>query len=120
LVRDDGFNPNQVDGFLSDFKKTIEFAALKFDSEEEDDVSEQDFVDRVVSKVSAGAGTSQDQLKQHKPSLVSTSFPIPLRKQKQAVIAFSALPLDKADLELLKKWIDLMADNLTEGTFDLS
>ena len=41
-------------------------------------------------------------------------FPIPLKKQNQATIGFARLPLEKADLQVLKQWIDLMAENLTE------
>jgi hypothetical protein len=53
------------------------------------------------------------------PSVGSANtFPIPLRKQNQAMLSFARMPLEKSDLELLKKWIDLMEENLTEALPD--
>ena len=42
---------------------------------------------------------------------LAESFPITLKDKKKAVLSFSGLPIKKADIELLKKYIDLMAEN---------
>ena len=49
---------------------------------------------------------------------LANSFPIPLKNKNQAILSFASLPLDKDDLERLKKWIDLFESNLTEPPED--
>ena len=44
----------------------------------------------------------------------SNSFPITLKNQNLAMLSFDQLPVDESDIELLKKWIDLFKENLTE------
>jgi hypothetical protein len=39
------------------------------------------------------------------------SFPITFKNNKEATLTFSSLPVNRSDLELLKKYIDLMSDN---------
>jgi hypothetical protein len=41
-------------------------------------------------------------------------FPIPLSKRKTAVLAFESLPVEKKDIEAIKKWLDLFTESLTE------
>lgn len=115
LVRDEGFNPKQVDVFLADFRRTIELAGLEFGTRStEEEMQDSQSTRQDQAGHPAGAKTFPSVLATlGKPTLAS-SFPIPLRKQNQAVIGFSRLPLDKSDLDLLKQWIDLMAENLTE------
>ncbi|MDD5560275.1 hypothetical protein [Candidatus Methylomirabilis sp.] len=116
LVRVDGFNPKQVDGFLDDFKRTLEFAGLHFDWEEleEGEMLEQSRVDQGAKSVVSKSAAPSSPSSQIKVAVLANSFPILLKKQNQAMIGFARLPLDKADLQLLKQWIDLMAENLTE------
>ncbi|MEE8329983.1 MAG: hypothetical protein V3R54_08650 [Thermodesulfovibrionia bacterium] len=42
------------------------------------------------------------------------SFHIPLSKGRKAAIAFETLPIDKQDIENIKKWLDLFTGTLTE------
>jgi len=52
--------------------------------------------------------------KDESPKIISDlaeSFPVTLKDKKKAVLSFSDLPIKKADIELLKNYIDLMAEN---------
>ena len=42
---------------------------------------------------------------------LAESFPITLKGKKRAVLSFSSLPIKKEDINLIKKYLDLMADN---------
>ena len=53
------------------------------------------------------------------PAPLSHSFPIPLKFHNQAVLSFGSLPVDKDDLDRIKKWIELFEFNLTEPTEEL-
>lgn len=122
LVRVDGFNPKQVDGFLADFKRTLEFAGLDFRQEEleEEEALEQGRIDQGANSAVSKSAAPSSSSSQTKVAALANSFPILLKKQNQAVIGFARLPLDKADLHLLKQWIDLMAENLTEASSEES
>ena len=47
-----------------------------------------------------------------------TSFPIPLKYKNQAMLTLGSLPIDRDDLERIKKWIDLFGSHLTEPIED--
>jgi len=40
-------------------------------------------------------------------------YPIPLSKGKTAVISFEVLPVEKKDIDAIKKWLDLFGESLT-------
>ncbi len=112
LIDQFNFNKNQVQGFLHDFRRTMEFAGVR-PGEGDAPLPEGEVkMDQPNQSVQTRSGSLSVQ--GGKPNLLINSFPIPLRKQNMATIMFSKLPLDKADLDLLKKWIDLMQANLTE------
>jgi len=52
--------------------------------------------------------------KDHLAPKGAQSFPIPLSRGKKAVIMFEALPVEKRDIEAIKKWLELFLDSLTE------
>jgi hypothetical protein len=105
LIKDEDFHPKHVDNFLADFRKTLAFAGL-----EPIPPGKQ-----VTDQYSSQPVTKQPSLTQSVQGQLANAFPIPLKRQNQAMISFGSLPLEKADLDLLKKWIDLMAENLTEA-----
>jgi hypothetical protein len=174
LIDRHNFNPNQVAGFLKDFKNTIEFAglssedtgerlkigdyvrwesqgAIQFESKRITGVSDDGnfaFIEGSntglpmdqLMKVTASHGEEAAAASSNNPfaglrpqaitphtgawsgpgrtsgTMVSTNtFPIPLKRQNQAMLSFARMPLEKSDLELLKSWIDLMGENLTEA-----
>jgi len=114
LIREDRFNPNQVDGFLTDFRKTVAFAGLQFGSDEKEEMTERNAVDTAGERITPRTGELSASGRLPKVSSTGSSFTILLKKQNQATIGFSRLPLEKSDLETIRSWIDLMADNLAE------
>ncbi len=113
LISEQNFNPKQVDGFLYDFRRTLEFVGLQPGESYEPVLGDEVKMDQPTQPVQrpSGGGTPPPAIRR-----LLNEFPIPLRKQNMATIAFNKLPLDKADLLLLKQWIDLMEANLTEPT----
>lgn len=118
LVRDYGFNDKAVESFLHDFFKTLDYADLRHGAPLHQVAVHDDLrVGGTVEMATAGnrpRGPVVTSPYLHNAAL-SITYPIPLRKQNQATISFARMPLEKGDLELLKKWIDLMEDNLTEA-----
>lgn len=121
LIKEYEFNPDKVDGFLSDFRKTIEYAnlaggaesPLKKDIKEEKhpDVAWQMFmgsqnIKKEDTKIQKEEGSMQE-------TLGAQFFPIPLSKMKKAVISFQTLPIEKGDIIKIKKWLDLFSYSLT-------
>lgn len=114
LISKYGFNPTRVDDFIAIFRKTISFAGLTgglgIDVHEDVKVSdEQGFVLKGV----------EDNMKAKVPlaeisSHIQKSYPIPLSKGKNAAIVFESLPVEKKDIEALRKWLEFYSDNLTE------
>lgn len=128
LVREYGFNESVVDSFLLDFYETLRYAELHSDSSS---LALRDEMNEGASGNLPLSGTVMAMVKRapsamnaptaYAPAIGSANtFPIPLRKQNQAVISFARMPLDKKDIELLKGWIDLMEENLTEPSEDIS
>ncbi len=139
LIAEQNFNPKQVDAFIDNFRKTLHFAGLlnEYDSESGRELYDQDslnetmdsMMDDLGSQGNQAAGTHVasnalcapyevlQQASTSQPALTK-SFPIPLKNQNQAVLSFSKLPVDRSDLDLLKKWIDLLESNLTEQKED--
>lgn len=56
----------------------------------------------------------QKQTPDRNLAMSGTVFPIPLSKRKQAAIAFETLPVEKKDIEAIKKWLELFEESLTE------
>jgi len=107
LISEENFNPKQVNGFLSDFRKTLAYAGLAHAESGEPIPEGRMTMDQPGQSVN---------LRPNVPGAfqrLANSFPIPLRNQNQAVLTFNKLPVDEADLEVIKKWIELLKGNLT-------
>lgn len=115
LIKDYGFNPRKVDGFIKDYRSTIAFAGLTEaigpEQEEELDVKERSHMGEhgappvIRSRPSKGSTAVA----------IGQSFPIPLSKGKKAAINFESLPVEMKDIEVIKSWLELFADSLTES-----
>ncbi len=103
LINEYKFNPGKVDSFIKIFRKTINFAGLSGDLEETIDM-ENGPSQQVMTGIQPQ--TSKKVLPQF-----GKSFPVTLRNNNEAILTFSSLPVEKSDLDLLKKYIDLMSDN---------
>ena len=125
LKVDHSFNPNSTKDFIRVFKSTMAFAKLYFSGKmasnninakepEMNDIdnvlidSRQDLTD--VQAVPLSQELRNEQ-KQQVINRLPEAFPITLKDDKKAVISFSSLPIKKADIELIKKYLDLMTDN---------
>lgn len=111
LIRDYEFNPDSVDDFLNSFRKTIAFAGL---TESQEIMNERNKTKEIngegkMSLPSLQAKGIGVQIKKQ-----SIPFPVPLSKGKMAIINFDSLPVEKKDIEIIKKWLDLFSDSLTE------
>jgi hypothetical protein len=110
LIDRHNFNPNQVDGFLNDFRKTIQFAGLTQDSEGEEQIEEempeQPRMDQPGQPVNPRTTPGAFQR-------LANSYPIPLKNQNQATLVFNKLPVEKDDLNKIKLWIELFEESLT-------
>lgn len=132
LVREQGFNDKVVDSFLNDFYQTLDFAGLRGEGSSqpvapvEREMKASDIltstggftfkpkIDYLFSKPLTGVSVFPTATAYAPDSGSRNTYPIPLKKHNQATISFARLPLDKGDLQTLKSWIELMADNLTE------
>ena len=112
LIDEYNFNPKQVDGFIGDFKKTIEFAGISPSEERKDEESmpegkqllDQPGQHRREAETPPKSGTGKETAKQ---------YAIPLKEGNEARIVFDRLPIEKDDLERIKKWIELFEPTLT-------
>lgn len=126
LVREYGFNDSVVETFLADFKATLEYVELETASSIIE-MSSNSRNETIAPNAGLLSMKSSSPILTKQPVTMMTptafapavasanTFPIPLRKQNQAMLSFARMPLEKSDLELLKKWIDLMEENLTEA-----
>lgn len=149
LIRGYGFNPRKVKGFIEDYRRTIDFADLYSDKEEDkqpldteetgDSVkkeiftnSRSEFIENLIklSETSpAVKGTTPLEKfwekglerREDKKEITAKahSYNIPLKSKNKAVITFDRLPVTNEDLNRLKQWIDLMEDPLTEESEDI-
>jgi hypothetical protein len=122
---DHGFNPKSIGDFINTFKSTMEFAKIYFSGEigENNIDTEEPEMNNIGNTPMGNIDSGQhnqitkpvveppkDDFSIIKKELLE-SFPITLKGNKKAVLSFSSLPIKKADIELIKKYLDLMADN---------
>lgn len=114
LIKEYKFNADKTEKFISTFKETMEFAGLIGDTtmQRAASLNPKTFVDDSELPVPK---QPQEGLKKN-PAMVGTIFPIPLSKRKQAAIAFETLPVEKKDIEAIKKWLELFEESLTEDS----
>jgi len=112
LLKEYRFHPDKVKGFISDFRKTIEFAGLSkgIEIKGKDDVKTRDDINVILS----GKEQGKTQIMENTTPIVSKTYPIPLSKGKNAAIIFETLPVEKKDIEAIRKWLEFYSDNLTE------
>jgi hypothetical protein len=109
LIRDYGFNAGSVDDFISTFKQTMEYANLI-----ENDGLQETTDETFKKEVQPGIGAKMQTIERDRSS-EQHMFPIPLSKRNQATIAFENLPVEKKDIDSIKKWLELFTDSLTEN-----
>jgi hypothetical protein len=111
LIRRYNFNPKMVNGLLSDFRRTIEFAGLfRTEAKNQEELTEN-HRGAGSAEIMPTSGTQRERGTTAK----GHAFPIPLMRQNKAVISFDRLPATEEDLERLKQWIDLMKVPLTDS-----
>lgn len=104
LIKDYEFNPESVDDFLTNFRRTIDFAGLS--AQAGDDIKVEDVAKVDMSKL-LPPKTGKDFVR-GSATLVQ-SFDVPLMEGSKATITFDKYPLEEADVELLKKWFEVYA-----------
>lgn len=105
LIREREFNPRQVDGFLRDFRATLEYAGLTVGGGKpvEEEMPEQPRIDQPGQPINSRPAQLMSRL--------AVAYPIPL-KNGEAMLSFSNLPVTEADIGKIRKWIDLFEDTL--------
>ena len=120
-----GFNPNAIKSFINVFKSTMEFAKIYFSgkvAENNLNIKEPDMNRLNDASIDNNKNfpeilpdhSDSEANKDESPKFINNlpeSFPITLKDKKKAVLSFSRLPIKRADIELIKKFLDLMADN---------
>lgn len=107
LIKDYGFNPDKVSNFINNFHSTLNYAEL---SEEEIEIDE---MATNLSNKSIEADAISTSLKVSGKTTIS--YPIPLSGGKNVALVFESLPIEKKDVEAIKKWLEYFSDNLTEN-----
>jgi hypothetical protein len=115
LIRDYEFNASSVDDFIINFRKTLEFAGLTTKTEEDGNKNDMNIEQQGKTPVGKVPVIPPKKPDIEKPAIVAKHYPIPLSKGMTAVIGFETLPVDKKDIEKIKKWLELFADELTEA-----
>lgn len=113
LIKDYKFNADKVDRFISNFRSTIDFAGLAA-TEEDMNKNDMDIAQHNEYRLPEVPVMPQKKTDIEKPANVAKHYPIPLSKGKTAVVGFETLPVDKKDIEAIKKWLELFSDSLTE------
>jgi hypothetical protein len=127
-----GFNPKSVNDFIRVFKLTMEFTKIYYSGkmvennintkEPEMNIrSSNPIVDekKLQYQEQINAITEQEKSKIYNYNKeIEESFNIILKGNKKAVLSFSSLPIQKADINLIKKYIDLMAENWAPDILD--
>lgn len=113
LIKDYKFNADKVDKFINNFRSTIEFAGL-MKTEEDRNRDDMD----IPSIPSTPEIPIVPEKNMERPAIVAKHYPIPLSKGKTAIIGFESLPVEKKDIDAIKKWLELFADSLTENKND--
>lgn len=113
LIKDYKFNADKVDRFITNFRSTIEFARLTAIEEDMGSGDVEHGLEQEQRSLPSRPAISQKPHMEDRPSLVAKHYPIPLSKGMTAVIGFESLPVDKKDIEKIKKWLDLFSDELT-------
>jgi hypothetical protein len=111
LIRRYNFNPKMVNGLLTDFRRTIEFAGLL----RPEGKKQEDYAENHREAGSAESIAPSGMQRESGITGKGHAFPIPLMKQNKALISFERLPVTEEDLERLKQWIDLMKVPLIES-----
>ncbi len=108
LIQEYGFNHKSVDDFIDKFKETIKFAELtQGEVQAEDGKEGQENMTGATGQPKIpcikvnGTGNTE----------ILKSYDIPLN-DNHATISFKNLPLDREDLEDLKRWIDFFGNKL--------
>ncbi len=116
LIKEHKFNPAKVNDFINNFRGTIEFAGLtgiEGIKEKEDMQDNGSDVTISADPIKATMKVSGTPVIDN-PTFAAKHYPIPLSKGKTAIIAFEELPIEKEDVENIKKWLDLFSGTLTE------
>lgn len=116
LIKDYGFHPDKVNNFLNNFRSTIAFADLLKKEEKIEDMQTND------SNITVNADPIKGTMEISGTPIIDNavpvgyqSFPVPLSKGRKAAITFESLPIEKEDVENIKKWLDLFSGTLTEA-----
>lgn len=116
LIFHHGFNENKVKIFIQNFKETLEFAQLNPEEYEEgqpeDESSEQE---REIGTNIMSSNLSQTSTDQNK--VIFEDFTIPQKGKAPAVLRISK-PVNKADVENIKKWLDFFGDTIIDEEND--
>lgn len=126
LIKDYKFNAKKVDSFINNFRSTLEFAGLLEGGRIEAQRDESMIKEIAKARTDDYLKSKTTLLKSDYPFRPQSSlevqpipgiqhFPIPLSKRKTAILAFETLPVEKKDIEAIKKWLDLFAESLTES-----
>lgn len=119
LITERNFNSDKVEKFIDSFRKTLKFAGLvggagSLKGENEEDGEVEDNSENEI-RGSSNIEFPNVRVKAKGNILKPQSFDIPLLRQNKATITIQKLPVEKTDIERLKKWIDLMEDSLIES-----
>ncbi|MBI5663785.1 MAG: hypothetical protein HZC49_01660 [Nitrospirae bacterium] len=114
LIHNYEFNAGKVDKFIVNFRSTIAFAGLLENEEETEDMQKTNPADVTVNAEPFTISTKVTGTATILPSSAAKHYPIPLSKGKTAIISFEVLPIEKKDVDAIKKWLEFFSDNLTE------
>jgi len=105
LIKNYKFNPDKVDAFISNFRSTIVFAGLSGLGKQEETIEGEVPKEEMISE------TPVFDTQRAKSSIFrgAKSFDIPLLEENSATIIFQKFPLEKNDIDLLKKWFEVYA-----------
>ena len=105
LIKEHGFNIDKVVDFISNFRSTIAFAGLSGLGKQEETIEEEVPKEEMISE------TPVFDTQRAKSSIFrgAKSFDIPLLEENSATITFQKFPLEKNDIDLLKKWFEVYA-----------
>ncbi|MEW6616791.1 MAG: hypothetical protein AB1401_15165 [Thermodesulfobacteriota bacterium] len=119
LIKDYDFNPDKVDGFLADFRKTIEFANLSGDKELKEVPQDQSYLTDMSGSSSKPRAGTQMQKMQTSTDIEREIANYPVgRGLKARILISGGSPVTTDSIEKLIKLLELNRDDLPETVDD--
>lgn len=114
LIREFGFNDKVVDGFLNDFKATLDFAGVKFGDSSQDATQNTEQPVHPVSRATAAHGESRGQSYAQGIGVGMNSDTFTL-DEGQVVLQWPA-KMSPESYEDFKAWLDVMAKRIKRAS----